>query len=169
MCGADTPVRALISSLQNRFDAQHSVVLTNNPSSSGLPSCHCERSEESRSPQLLAIRPSPPGTRFVSPARQRGVPSRKCASPAGTPQTVAGHGSARWEKMNCESREGRHNLLLGIEAVYSQKPRHLLSMADRFMMLALVGDIFHHARNLRSAHAAGEISFLPSTWPETPR
>jgi hypothetical protein len=25
----------------------------------------------------------------------------------------------------------------------------------------LGGDIFHHARNLRSAHAAGEISFLP--------
>jgi hypothetical protein len=32
--------------------------------------------------------------------------------------------------MNCESREGRHNLFLGVEAVYSQKSRHLLSMAD---------------------------------------
>jgi hypothetical protein len=41
------------------------------------------------------------------------------ASPAGTLQTVARHGSARWEKMNFESREGRHNLFLGIEPVHS--------------------------------------------------
>jgi hypothetical protein len=91
---------------------------------------------------------------------------RQDKSPAGTLQSVAGHGSARWDKFKMQSSEGRHNLFLGIEAVYSQKAGHLLSVIDSFVVLALIGDVFHNSGNLGTAHAASEISFLPFKRPD---
>jgi hypothetical protein len=62
--------------------------------------------------------------------------------------------------MECESRRDG-TLAPGIETVHFQKPCHFASMVDFFVVLALVGDVFHYSRNLRSADTTGEISFLP--------
>src|SRR5579871_2804256 len=51
--------------------------------------------------------------------------------------------------------------VLRIEAVHFQKPCHLVSMVNFLVVLTLVGDVFHYSRNLRSADATGEVSFLP--------
>ena len=69
------------------------------------------------------------------------VDSMNCGSPAGTGQSVAGHGSARWPDMECESRRDG-TLALRIEAVDFQKPCHFASMVDLLVVLALVAMFF---------------------------